>query len=174
MPKHGKSRKFKRYLRGQINEQSALGTLGGNTLLKTNVTDIVIDTTWISSIKAAWALKNFTEGADIGPILVGIAHSDYTAAEIEEWIEQSESWSANDLKGMEVARRKIRRVGLLQSLAGANAARLNDGKQIHTKCGWVLYPGQTIALWFYNVGTAAIATTDPDVTTQGHANLWPM
>ncbi len=50
---------------------------------------------------------------------------------------------------------------------------MNDGKPVTTKCGWMLQPGDSLALWYYNAGSAAVATTVPTVTTMGHANLWP-
>ncbi len=168
-------RKFRRYLRGQIDTSQALGTLANNSALKLNVSDTVIDSTWISSIVASWSIKNMTPAAGQGPILVGVAHSDYTAAEIEEWIESSESWNSADLRTQEQARRKIRRVGLLIATTSATEGfTINHGNPVKTKCNWVLQPGQTMSLWFYNTGTVALATTDPVVTIQGHANLWPM
>ncbi len=32
--------------------------------------------------------------------------------------------------------------------------------------------GQTVNLWVYNMGSAAFATTDPNVHVQGKANLF--
>ncbi len=115
-----------------------------------------------------------TVAAGQGPILVGIAHGDYTNVEIEEWIESSESWNMNDLRTQEQARRKIKRVGMLRAEGAGQTFLLNDGKPVRTKCKWVLGPGETISMWYYNTGSGALATTDPVVTTQGHANLWPM
>jgi len=148
--------------------------LNTKTGVKNAVDDTLTEKAWLSSVKATWSLQNATPGAGIGPILVGVAHSDYTLTEIEEWIENLQSWEEGDKRQQEVARRKIRRVGILGT--GANLAdmiTLNDGKPVHTKCGWQLATGQTVALWYYNAGTAAFATTTPTVATEGHANLWP-
>ncbi len=136
--------------------------------------DTVTERTYLSSVVLRWALKNFTQGAGDGPIMVGVAHSDYTSAEIEEWLENLSSWKEADLIGQEVAKRKIRMVGVFVTPATVNdAAVLNDGKPIRTKCGWILTQGQTLRVWAYNLGTSALATTVPDVRAEGHANLWP-
>jgi len=67
---------------------------------------VVVESTWISSIKATWALSNFTSVTNVGPIMVGIAHSDYSATEIEEFIENANSWNEGDQVAQEVAKRR--------------------------------------------------------------------
>ncbi len=170
-------RKFRRYIKGNIDETQLLGTLATKTGIKNDITDNVDDTTWVSSIDAIWSMSNFTNIANAGPIMVGISHSDYTLAEIEEWIELTTGWSQADLRSKEISQRKIRRVGIFgyRGTGGtpADFQYLNDGKLVHTKCGFMIAEGQTVGLWYYNMGSAALATTDPSVLTQGHANLWP-
>ncbi len=124
-------------------------------------------------------MDQFTPGASDGPILVGIAHEDYTSTEIEEWIEQVLSWDEGDMIGQEIAKRKIRQVGVLNALvSGGTAANsswtIADGREITTKAGWIINPTKTIKIWAYNMGSGALSTTDPAVRAQGHANLWPM
>ncbi len=165
---------FRAYIPGPIDESFALGTLSASSIIISTLGEVVTEKAWLSSIKAAWSLKNYTVATDDGPIMVGIAHSDYTAAEIEAWIENTAGWSQSDLVAQEVAKRKIRKVGVFESPATAlDDAVLNDGKPIRTKCGWMLMTGQTISLWAYNMGDSNLATTDPDVHVQGKANLWP-
>ncbi len=174
MSKHRKARRRRRYLRGTITDAFDLGTLGGATVAKEDLTETVSEVTWISSIRAAWTLVNYTAATDDGPILVGIAHSDYSAAEIEDYLETTNSWNQSDLVKQEVAKRKIRRVGVFDSPADALAvARLQEGKMITTKCGWLMSSGQTLSVWAYNLGGSALATTVPRVNVNGHANLWP-
>lgn len=174
LAKHGKRRKFRRYIRGGIEEDLALGTLATKSLVAQAVSDVVTEKTWISSIKATWSLGDFTFAAGDGPILVGISHSDYTAAEIEAWVEQTTSWDEGDLVSQEVAKRKIRQVGTFSSgtigLVGDQI--LNDGKPITTKCGWMLTTGNNIDIWAYNQGSSALGT-GANVSVAGHANLWP-
>ncbi len=170
-----KRRKFRKYLRGNIDHKLQLGTLGANTLIGSNVADTVVDTTWISSVRATWTMDLFTASTSDGPVLVGIAHSDYSDAEIEEWVENiTGSWDAGDMVSQEIAQRKCRQVGIFDNPQDTTvAARINDGNPITTKAGWMLSPGDTVRIWAYNTGDGALQTTDPAVCCQGHANLWP-
>ncbi len=167
MAKHGKRRKFRRYLRGQVVLGQALGALASGAGIVFNGPDSVEETAWCSSVKATYSLNDWTDGDDEGPLIFGIAHSDYTLAEIEEWIESTGSWSAGDLNSQEISRRKIRRVGSL-----SKGGEANDGKPIRTKCGWMLTTGDNIAWWVWNPGVAPL-TTGADFHVDGHANLWP-
>lgn len=177
MPKarKGASRKrpYGKYLKGIIDEQMALGTLAALTLVAQPIDEVVDKKTLISSVKLVWSLKEFTPVAGAGPILIGVAHSDYTAAEIEEVIENANSWNEGDLVAQEVAKRKIRIIGSFYGAAqDLGGVVMNDGKPITTKLNWMLQEGQTLDVWAYNTGTAALSTTDPKVRAYGHANLW--
>jgi len=172
MGKHGKRRKYRPYLKGQVELDIALGTLAADTLILEPAGDTVDEETWISSVKAIYGLQDFTATTGDGPIIVGIAHSDYSAAEIEEWIENTGSWSKYDLVNQEIARRKIRRVGSFEQLAAPeNMEMMNEGRPLTTKAGWMLGSGQTVEFWCYNAGLAL--TTGSAVQVRGHANLWP-
>ncbi len=166
-----------KYIKGNVDEVVALGTLASRTLVAATFGDTVNERTKISSIVAAWSLSGYTGGDNIGPILVGVAHSDYSAAEIEAVIENSGSWSEGDLIAQEVVSRKIRIVGTMGpgfSDAGpGDAWVLNGGRPFKTKLNWMLLQGQTLDLWAYNLGGSPLATTDPDLRVEGHANLWP-
>ncbi len=176
MAKRKGRRRFRRYIRGVLDEQIALGTLGPEDVL-TQDSDVVTETAWLSSIKATWALIDFSPGTQDGPLLVGIAHSDYTSTEIEGWIEQAAgaSWSQADLIATrEVGRRLIKQIGVFTNLGptAASADALNDGRPITTKCGWPLATGQGVRYWVYNSGTGTLAT-GAFVHVNGHANIWP-
>ncbi len=174
MARSRKRKRFRAYLKGQINHKLNIGTLATKTLVGSNIVDVLDEQAWLSSVKATWTLKNVTPGATVGPLLVGIAHPDYTDAEVEEWIENSASWERFDQIGQEVAKRKIRKVGMFRGTGGiAEADVLNDGRPITTKAGWMLGTGQSVKIWAYNSGGGAYATTDPDLRVEGHANLWP-
>ncbi len=167
-------RRMGRYIRGSVEEQVSLGTLAGQTLIRAGFDQTVNERTLVSSIVATYDVKNFTSGAAIGPLMVGIAHSDYTNAEIEAWIEDTGSWDEGDLVRQEIGNRKIRFVCELR--AGATAADgfvANDGKPIKTKLNWILLQGQTLSLWVFNLGGSAIGTTIPIVQATGHVNLFP-
>ncbi len=172
-------RKYRRYIRGAIDHKLQLGTLQAQTVISSNVAGTVIDTTFVSSVAANWTLDEFSPGQNKGPVQVGLAHSDYSAAEIEEWIENiSGSWDPGDLPAQEIARRKIKIVGTFGALstggtASQNKYVLNEGRLVRTKLKWMLNEGDTVKVWAYNTGSGALATTDPQVRVQGAAHLWP-
>lgn len=173
MARHGR-RRYRRYQGAKIDQQLQLGTLAGNTLVGVVLSNAVNDTTWVSSVKAVYGLSNVTAVAQTGPVLCGWAHSDYTDTEVEQWVEALNSWDTGDKITQEQSRRKIRQVGLLHGGAAvAPPTVMNDGMPVTTKLGWYLESGDMLRFWCYNSGTVAFATTDPLVTANGKANLWP-
>ncbi len=172
--KKPKQKRFKRYIRGKIQERLDLGTLAANTLVSVDMSGVVEERTLVSSISATWSLHDFTPTAGDGPIVVGVAHSDYTDAEIEAFLEDSGSWTEGNKVEQEINRRKVRIIGTIRAPGSSSRYEsLQDGKMIKTKLNWILTTGQTLSVWAYNAGDSAIATTDPDVSVTGHANLWP-
>ncbi len=173
--KSGKKRPMGRYIRGNVDEEVNLSGLAAKDVVGAVFDETVNERTFCSSIDATYSMANFTPIANAGPVIVGVAHSDYSDAEIEEWIESTGQWNEGDLvASREISRRLIRQVGTFQSPdAATDVVVLNDGKEIHTKLGWILNQGQTLRLWAFNSGAAAIATTTPNVGVNGHVNLWP-
>ncbi len=175
MAKHPRRRRNRKYLRGNIDEDHGYAALASKDVVLTVFDETVDERTLISSLVAVWSNLGLTPAAGVGPIMVGIAHSSYTAAQIEEWIENTGAWSEGSLVNQEIAKRKIRRIGVFDNRAAATqTVTLNDGKAIKTKLNWILTQGQGLAFWTYNMGTAAVATTSPVANAQGHANLWPL
>ncbi len=165
---------MRKYIRGSVDETLALTTLAARTVVSAPFDESVIERTLVSSIVATYSIRGLTPAGDVGPILVGIAHSDYTAPEIEAVIENTGSWNEGDKVSQEVAGRQIRIIGVFDNPEDAlKAVTLNDGKPIRTKLNWILTTGQTLKLFCYNLGESAVVTTVPDVDCQGHANLWP-
>ncbi len=175
MAKHGKGRKYRRYLRGKLDLALALGTLSSDDVIIQAMSETVNERTWVSSLKSTWILADLTLGE--GPITVGIAHGDYTAAEIEEFLENAGSWNEGDLVAQEIAKRKIRIVGTFSGSEGSPtgatfAEALNEGMPVSTKCGWILNQGETIDVWAFNKSGGNL-TTGGIVRLEGHVNLWP-
>ncbi len=167
-------RKFRRYIRGNIDLNGNLGTLAPTTAILLIPADVVEERTLISSVINSFSLSGFTKGDNIGPLSIGIAHSDYSLAEIEAWIEQSTGWAEGDKVSQEVAKRLIRRIGVFDNpIDVGDSVSLNDGKPIKMKLNWILTTGQNVKYFIYNEGSAALATTDPNCHISGHANLWP-
>lgn len=151
-----------------------MGGLAATTLVGTLLQDTVTEKAYCTSVKATWTLLGMTGGEDDGPLLCGWAHSDYSDAEIEAFIELATSWDTGDKISQEINRRLIRIVGTFGGPDGVGDANaLNDGKPINTKLGWMINSGQTLKMWVFNLGTSALDTTTPKVFVNGHANLWP-
>ncbi len=155
-------------MKGNVDEVLALGTLAAATLISADFDEVVEEKMLVSSIVSTYSLRELTAASGAGPIVVGVAHSDYTDAEIEAWLETTDSWDQGDLvQGKEVRNRLIRRIGIFGS-----SGVLNDGKPIKTRLNWLLRTGQTLSVWGYNRGASALATTDPQIVLEGHVNLW--
>ncbi len=169
-----RGRSMTKYIKGVVDENLSVGTLAARTLVAQQFDETPQEEMWATSIVASYSLSDVTPGANIGPLLVGIAHSDYTDTEIEEYIENTGSWAVGDQIAQERNKRKIRIVGTFRwtALAGIGDAALNEGMPIKTKLGWNIITGQSLDVWVYNLGSAAFATTVPEVHVEGHVNLW--
>ncbi len=148
-----------------ISASLPLLTLANLDVLGEVFPDTVDKPTFAVSMDGIWSLINAT--VTEGPIQVGIAHSDYTDAEIEEWIENQGSWGTSDLVGQEVSRRKIRSVGEYD--VAATDEVLNDGKPIRTRIGFMLNTGDTLKYWAYNRSGLTL-TTGASVSLAG--TIW--
>ncbi len=169
-----KPMKRRRYLRGNIDEDLPIGTLAAKDVVLVAFDETVNERSLVSSVVASYSISNFTPIATSGPIMVGIAHGNYTAVEIEAFIENTGSWSEGDKTSQEIAKRQIRMIGIFETPSNVTlSVRLNDGKPIKTKLNWILNQGVGLNLWAYNLGAAAVATTVPVIHAQGHANVWP-
>ncbi len=133
----------------------------------------VNERTFVSSLVAKWSIGDLTPSVNTGPIVVGVCHGDYTDTEILEYLTQAGSWNETDLIAQERAKRKIRVVGYFsQPLSATDILTLNDGRAIKTKLNWLVAEGQGLNFFVYNLGTSALAGTQPNVNVQGHANLF--
>ncbi len=160
------------YLPGNIDIDLELGaTLAANTVILV-ATQTVTETARVTSVKCMYSLGNWTPAAGEGPIMVGVAHSDYSLAEIEAWIEQVNTWSQGDLVAKEISSRLIRRIGVFDAPTLHEVTTLNDGKPIRTKLNWMLTTGQGLNFFGYNMGVT-LTGTSPNLDIQGKANLWP-
>ncbi len=87
-----------------------------------------------------------------GAMEFGLAHGDYTAAEIEECLEATTSMALGDMVAQERADRKVRVMGTIQGnpavVNGESPA--NDGRPIKVKLNWLIPAGENISAWAKN------------------------
>lgn len=162
-----KKRPKGRYIKGAIEHEMALGALASKDVIASLLDEVVTERTRVNSVRATYALREMV--VDEGPVTVGLAHSDYSSAEIEEFIENAGSWGEGDLVAQEVGKRKIRIIGTFDLQTVTN--ELNDGLPIYTRLGWVLTTGQTLRTWAYNQDESSPIGTGGDLMVIGHANL---
>ncbi len=102
------------------------------------------------------------EGAEFG-----YAHSDYTAAEIEECLEAFTSIDLGDKIAQEQANRLVRSVG---TIAGdASGGRFADGRKVKTRLNWLLAAGDAIHLWVRN-SSGTVWITGSEILVNGE--MW--
>ncbi len=131
----------------------------------------VADKLRIISIDGTWSWSNV--GAVIDDSLeFGVAHSDYSAAEIEECLEATASIDLGDKIAQEMANRLVRSIGVFSnatSVAAAGGATFNDGNKIKTRLNWLLSEGDTLGIWARN-GSGTVYTTGSTLRFLG--SLW--
>ncbi len=174
LAKHGKRRKFRRYIRANIDDFQSFSGLAASTLIGGLIDESVTETCFITSVVCTYSLNKWTPVATGGPLLFGWAHSDYTDSEIEAYVELAGSWDQSNRVVHEISRRQIKIVGLLQppELATQNVS-FRGGEFVKTKLNWRLDTGDTLKQWVYNTGLVAQISTTATVEIHGHANLWP-
>ncbi len=164
----GKRRRYRGVWRQvPIDFTLALSTLADNDLIAGTLTNNAVDSLRAMSLKATWTLEGAT--ASEGPITVGIAHGDYSAAEVEEWYEAIGAMNRSDKVAAEQAGRLCRRVGTFAALQ-TGAENMNDNKPIKTRLNWLISPGLNIQAWAHNDSGGAL-TTGAVVHVQGVLNI---
>ncbi len=173
MAKRRRRRNWSKYIDGAIDFVLAATTLAPNTLVSGTLGQSVVDTTRVSSIRCAYSLSNVTPATSVGPMIFGVAHSDYADSEIEQWVESTASWDIGDKIAAEIRGRLVRQIGTFPAPASAaEVVTFNDGRPMKTKLNWLLAEGDTLKFWVYNTGATAYGTTVPNFKANGKANLW--
>lgn len=150
MPRKRRSRN-KNFTAIPFSTEIALGTLGNDTFLGVEPGNFGEDI-WITSVDVYATLRDGTSGEQ--PLEVVLAHGDYTAGEIVECLDAN-AFDPNDKIAVEKSRRKVRKIGMF---SGATDERLNDGKKIRVKCGFIVGSGKSIELGAVNRSGASLTT----------------
>ncbi len=150
----------------------SLGTLQTSNVITVAFDETSPETCFVSSIVVSVSLNNLT--APQGPLTFGVAHSDYTATEIQEVLNSVGSWDRGDKISQERGKRLVRKMGILTApvASGTTDVRMWDGGPRKFKLNWLLAPGDGLQMWCWNNSEGTLATTDPELSMIGHANLW--
>ncbi len=164
-----KKRSTKRRFRGTFRQVPvyptiALSTLGTKDVLAAVLINASTDAYRMLSLDGVWSVTGLTAGE--GPVAVGIARGDYTAAEIEEALEAATAVDLGDLIAQERASRMVRQVGICSQ----QEPILNGGQQMKTKLNWPVAIGDQPKIWAYNLDTGAL-TTGAEAKFSGKANI---
>jgi len=138
----------------QVDVSLTLGALTQNDLIGVAMTTVSNEAFRALSVQGTWSLHNLTPGE--GPIVVGVAHGDYTDSEVEAAVEADESMVRADKIAQELADRLVRRVG---SFPGALAEEvLYNGVEIYKRLNWAHSTGQALRMWAHNRSGANLNT----------------
>ncbi len=163
----GRRRAMAGYIKLPFQQTQDQGAISADAFAGFNLQDVVSERTWVSSVKAVYGLQDFTVGE--GPAVLYVAHSDYTDAEVAEYINSVDSWDTGNLVAREQAARKVRMIGIF-ALRDQGEEILNDGKPLTTKVGMMLDTGDTLQYGLFAAG--GTITTGAILTAVGHANGW--
>ncbi len=156
--------------RVRVQNELAIGALAADDVISGALTLAGVGTYRAMSIKCAWGLSDIPIGLDDN-FQFGVAHSDYTAAEIEECLEAQESIDLGDKVAQERANRLVRLIGIMNPIivTADTGAQFQNGRQVKTRLNWLMSIGDTLVVWVRN-GSGTIWSTGTLITTIG--DLW--
>ncbi len=169
MARKGRKRRFN-LRKVKVASAVAAGALATEDVVSGAITSAAADKLRFVSLNASYTWTNIGSGVDDG-CTFGVAHSDYSAAEIEECLEQAASIDLGDKIAQEKGNRLVREIGTI-SAGGAGAAggqAFNDGKPTKTRLNWLMSAGDTLSLWIRNA-SGTVWTTGSGVAVSG--DLW--
>ncbi len=155
----------------KINSSVPVGALAAGDVVTAAITSSTSDPLRFISVIASYSWSDIAAVIDDG-LTFGFAHSDYTAAEIEECLEVAASIDLGDKIAQEQANRLVREIGTISqsgSVAANSGAMYNDGKPVKTRLNWLMSTGDQLGLWVRNA-SGVVYTTGSDLTVAG--DLW--
>lgn len=155
--------------RVRLADEVQVGALASLDVISGTITNATSDPLRVVTIDCSYSLTDLGATADSGQE-IGLSHSDYTAAEIEECLEAVGGIDRGDKVTQERANRLVRVLGQLHDSTGTGAGLdFNNGLPYKVRLNWYLSTGDTINLWIRN-GSGAVYTTGASIVVIG--NLW--
>ncbi len=166
MAKHGRRRRRFNLRKVRSTANVACGALAAQDVTSGNLTATSANPYRVMSLDLSWSLVDLGATSDDGQEF-GVAHSDYSAAEIEECLEQEGSIDVGNKVEQEQANRLVRTIGQMTGAPGTGAGlSFNDGRRVKTKLNWAIGIGDRVVIWIRN-GSGTIWTTGAQVITNG-------
>ncbi len=157
MAKHGRRRRSRwtsDMQKVQLFQVLALSTLAASTLIGADMIASGDDQYRILSMTGYWSLRGGTAGE--GPLIMGVAHSGYSDAQIEAVLETETMLTrGNIVATREVGRRLVRRVGQFSGVGTEEV--LNDGKVTKVRLNWAMGEASVPRMWVHNFSGATLA-----------------
>ncbi len=169
MAKNGKPKRFN-MRRVRIATEFAIGALAAKDVISGAMTNVTSDKTRFISLDCSWGISNHAATIDDG-YAFGVAHSDYSSAEIEECLEAGASMDLGDKIAQEQANRLVREIGQISGLGNvvSEGIPFNDGKRVKIRLNWLMSEGDSLAVWVRNA-SGAVYTSGTTLVASG--DLW--
>ncbi len=167
----GKGRRRFNLRRVRVNAASAAGALATLDVVSNAIINASANPYRLKSVDCSYSWSNIGAAVDDG-CAFGFAHSDYTAAEIEECLESITAIDRSDKIAQEQANRLVREIGTIAGVGTSVAATgvpFNQGMAVKTKLNWYMGIGDQLQLWIRNA-SGTVWTTGSSVTMSG--NIW--
>lgn len=145
----------------QTNFSGGLGTLASLVATTIALSNAVTTECRVSRLKGTLLWNDATSGDQI---FCGIAHSDYTDPEIEQWIESTGGVDFGNLIDGEISRRLIRNIGGMIA-PDVPSLRFNQ------KLNWRLDEGDNLNIFVYNRSPDPL-NTGSELVMMGEMNLF--
>ncbi len=169
MARRKRSRRKFNLRRVRISSNMVIGALASQDVVDGDFTVISSNSYRLISLNCAWSIVDLAAFIDDGQEF-GVAHSDYSAAEIEECLEAQTSIDPSNKIENEQANRLVRTIGMMPGDPGTDAGMtFNDGRPVKTKLNWKMGIGDKVRMWVRN-GSQNVYTTGSQLTAIG--DIW--
>lgn len=170
----GRARRKFNLRKVRVEAGMAIGALAASDVVSSTLTATSANVYRVLSVKLSYSIVELGATID-GAFQFGIAHSDYTAAEIEECIEATGSIDIGDKVAQEQANRLVREIGTIGT-GDATAALVdvvyNEGRPVKTKLNWLIGIGDTLVMYIRN-GSGDVYTTGASLKAKGEMWVTP-
>ncbi len=124
--------------------------LAAGDVISAAITNTSTNSYRLISVDFSYSITDLAALIDDG-MEFGLAHSDYTSAEVEECLEAVNAIDQSGKIEQERANRLVRTLGYFDGAPGTDGSKShNNGMPVKTKLNWKIGIGQTLNLWIRN------------------------